>query len=276
MTRRALTSAAPARRTVSQAVALVLIAVGVLFAAEPTTVTRFGDPVAVGDGFARTYVVTDPAGKVVEVGVALEEDALRKLPDGSGHHGTVGPDGHVSYEHVLTLPEDNPTPFQHVVVNWNPGGHEPPGIYHLQHFDFHFYTMSVAERGTIDPADPAFQQRAEHVPAPEFVPAGYILPEPLAFPRMGVHWVDPTSPELNGETFTHTFIIGSWDGRVHFWEPMITKAFLESKATAERPVPHPLKAYRAGQYPGGYRVRWDAEMREWKIALVDFAAVEGR
>lgn len=266
---------APGRRTTLMASGLtVLAALTALAVGEPAATTAFGGAVAVGDGFARTYVTTAPDGTVLEVGVALEEEALQKLPD--GHSGGMrGPDGHIGYEHVLELPAQNPTPFRHVVVNWNPGGHEPPGIYDLPHFDFHFYTIDVERRLAIDPADPAFQRRAERLPAPELVPAGYILPELLAFPRMGVHWVDPTGPELNGRTFTRTFIFGSWDGEVHFWEPMITKAFLESKQSADATVPRPARVSRAGAYPGAYRVSWDADLREWRIALRDFAPVEG-
>jgi hypothetical protein len=29
---------------------------------------------------------------------------------------------------------------------------------------------------------------------------------------MGVHWIDPKSPEFNGGKFTQTFIFGSYDG----------------------------------------------------------------
>ncbi len=47
-------------------------------------------------------------------------------------------------------------------------------------------------------------------------------------PQMGAHWVDVTSPELNGSTFAQTFIYGSYDGQVNFYEPMITLDFLKN------------------------------------------------
>jgi hypothetical protein len=55
------------------------------------------------------------------------------------------------------------------------------------HFDFQFYMVDNDVRLAIDPADRAYQAKAESQPDPAFVPEGYVLPAPLAFPRMGVH-----------------------------------------------------------------------------------------
>jgi hypothetical protein len=62
-----------------------------------------------------------------------------------------------------------------------------------------------------------------------------------AIPRMGTHWPDMRSPELQGmlgnpqgyRPFTTTFIYGSWDGDFIFAEPMITRAFIMGRRTAE-------------------------------------------
>ena len=90
----------------------------------------------------------------------------------------------------------NPTPYQFVELNWNPQGHEPPGIYDLPHFDFHFYTISLEKRNTIDPSDPLWAQKANNVPAAEYIPTNYIpagppgvAPAEIAVPRLGVHWM---------------------------------------------------------------------------------------
>ena len=50
-----------------------------------------------------------------------------------------------------------------------------------------------------------------------------------AVPDMGNHLIDSKSPELvtKGTIFTHTFIFGAYDGHVSFYEPMITRAYLE-------------------------------------------------
>ena len=229
--------------------------------------TAFGQPVEVGQGTARTYV-TMKDGVPAEVGVALSEAALAGLPDAHAPGG-VHAHGHTTFEYVLQLPEGNATPFRHVLVNWNPGGHEPPGIYDTPHFDFHFYVIDDAERRAIDPADPEYQRKAERKPAAEVIPQRYVMPAPLAFARMGVHWVDPASPELNGKPFTATFIYGSWDGKVIFGEPMITKAYLETKPQFSAELPAPARD-DAGYYPKRYSVRWDAATKEYRITLTGF------
>lgn len=221
----------------------------------------FGNPVQLGGGSARTYITVDRNGTPVELGVALSESALTGLPAGSGEH-----------EYVLRLPSrGNTTPFDHVYMGWNPQGHEPNGIYTVPHFDFHFYTTSVAEREAITPSDPAFNEKAARKPAPEFVPAGYVM-IPGAVPQMGAHWVDPTSPELNGHPFTKTFIYGSWNGRMTFMEPMITKAYLESKPDVTEPIKTASRYDPAGMYPSSYTVRYDASSREYRIALSGFVS----
>jgi hypothetical protein len=167
------------------------------------------------------------------------------------------------------LPATNPTPFQHIFLGWNPGGHEPPGVYDVPHFDFHFYTTPNEARVAIDRAtEPAFDQKAAHHPAGDYAPEGYIA-IPGGVPLMGTHWVDPATPELNGQPFTKTFIFGSWDGELTFVEPMITKAYLETRPSYYQRIPVP--AYEeAGYRPSAYRVYFDEPTREYRVALTDF------
>ena len=240
----------------------------------PETRVEYGEPVAMGDGTARVYLRTvDDV--PVELGVALSEDALRGLPT---HHSPGGVElepGHFMFFSTPEMPENNPTPFEHVFLGWNPGGHEPPGIYDVPHFDFHFYTIPNEERLAIDAADPAFEEKASHHPAPDRMPAGYVA-IPGGVPGMGAHWVDPTTPELNGQPFTETFLYGSWDGKAIFAEPMITKAYLETRPDLYERLPIPATQAEAGWQPGGYRAYYDAATREYRVALTDFVWREAR
>ena len=230
--------------------------------------TRFGAPVAVGNGTVRTYLTTDN-GAPLELGIALSEGVMTGL-HGNDHSvpGAVAmPDGHAMFEYTLALPQENPTPYRHVVFNWNPGGHEPPGVYDVPHFDFHFYTIDEAERRSIVPG-PEFEKLAAQLPSADELPAGYV--NTPAVPMMGVHWIDPKTPELNGKPFVHTFIAGSWAGRPTFLEPMITKAFLESKPDFRGEIPEVRRHAEPGWYPTAYRIRWDEEAREYRVALGEF------
>jgi len=230
----------------------------------PMDGTAYGTPVVVGNGTVRSYV-TYAGGEAVEVGVAMSEGMMQGLPAASSDH----PEGHHDmHEFVLDMPQGNPTPFQHIGFNWNPGGHEPPGIYDLPHFDFHFYTIPVADRLAMVPADTAdYNARARNYPSPAFIPTGYVAPAPVAIPQMGVHWIDPKSPEFSGKQFTQTFIYGSWNGKLIFAEPMITKALIESRQTLTTPIAVAESYSPAGRYPSSYTVRWNARAAQYEVAL---------
>lgn len=228
-------------------------------------VTHSGPEVRLGQGTARTYIETVD-GVPTEIGVALTEAALRALPTNHDHHGSIAmPDGHRMFEYVLDLPENNPTSFRHVSLNWNPGGHEPPGIYDTPHFDFHFQFISDAERRTITPDHPGWANGEVH-PNARYMPAGY-EPIPPAVPLMGLHWIDPKTPELHGQPFTQTFIFGTWQGKLIFAEPMITKAFLESRPDFSAPLPVPQNLDARAYHPSRYRIRWDHGSREYRVSL---------
>ena len=240
---------------------------------------RYGAAVALGNGQARTYVLTDrQSGRPVEVGVALSAEALDSLPRLSPEHapGTHGP----SREYLLELPADNPTPYRFVEVDWNPMGHGGP--YTAPHFDFHFYRVPLAVRNEIVLEDPAFAEKAARLPAAEEMPAGYVsthvllqtTPAGMTVPRMGLHWLDIKSPELPpaNRPLTATFIVGSWNGQVIFDEPMVTRDFILAQRTGPAsadsiPLPLAKRYVPAGYYPVSYAVRWDAAAREYRIAL---------
>ena len=62
------------------------------------------------------------------------------------------------------------------------------------------------------------------------VPPNYLAPDyqdvEAVAPAMGNHLIDLTSPEFQGEPFTRTWIYGIYDGRVTYYEEMVTLAFL--------------------------------------------------
>jgi hypothetical protein len=259
----------------------------------PGTHRQYGAPVRVGNGHARTYVVLDQKndGRPIEVGVALDETAMDGLPAAmahAGHHAAGADAAKGAHPHGdmhsfdLAMPAQNPTPYKFVGLNWMPGGHDPEPVYGVPHFDFHFYSITPAERDAIDPSDPAFGQKAANYPQGDFVPGGYmVLPPPPApvpaVPKMGVHWSNLAAPELQPPTspdhadFTHTFIYGSWDGQFTFIEPMVARAYLLSKPDVTVPVSTAKRFASPGYQPSAYRVTWDAQAKEYRVALTGLA-----
>jgi Domain of unknown function (DUF5602) len=222
----------------------------------PALVTGAAQPL--GKGAVRPWVTLDRDGNPTAIGVTFDEAALDGLPADlpHGQHGT---------EHVLALPPQA-APFEHVMINWNPHGHEPDHIYTVQHFDFHFYLIGEPERtGITAQGDDLI--KAQRRPSAEFVPEGYVYAPNSEVPRMGSHWVDPVSHEFHGHAFTKTMLWGSYDGRIIFIEPMITRAYLLTKPNVTEPLKLPARYLRPGYYPTQYSVKYDAEKKEYTVAL---------
>lgn len=234
---------------------------------EPIAVDRIegrmilGDVVPFGDGTARSWAQLDERGIPTSVGITLTEAALQGLP------ADVTPGLIWMVEYVLALPKDVPQlPFDHIGVNWNPRGHMPDGIYNSPHFDFHFYTVDPEYRSRITARGEDID-RCRTAPLAGFVPDAYVYADGAEEPGMGGHWVDPRSHEFHGQLFSTTFIYGAHDGKVIFYEPMITKAVLEQKEDRSIPIEQPKKVAVAGYYPTSYSIRHDARRKEITVAL---------
>ena len=256
---------------------------------------QYGTPQKLGNGMIRTYVVLDAkdASRPLEVGVAMSEQSLEGLPAGMPMSGRGHTMGNVM---LLDLPAQNPTPYKFVQFDWNPNGHEPDSVYTLPHFDFHFYTVPVEVRNSIVPSAPGYAQMAANKPAQQYwypfhldaaTLSGGAPDSAVTVPLMGMHWLDVRSPELQKlagnpgawQPFTKTFIYGSWNGQFIFDEPMITRAYILSKKTATDPsaidevipVSTAQKYSPAGYYPSAYRITWDAQQQEYRIALTQLS-----
>lgn len=245
---------------------IVFTAIGIFLlcaaasAAEPDKLNRlFGAPTKMGAGVIRTYVDVGADGTPRNVGIVMTGGALRNLPTEGGEACCGG------HEYSLPMPSGAPTPFTHAVVNWNPQGHEPAGIYDKPHFDFHFYMISEAERRNIKESH-GEDRVAAMPPPPAALPANYVQ-APGIVGRMGAHWVDTTAPEFNGKPFTTTFIYGSYNGRVSFIEPMITKAFLESCREVVMPIPQPATPIDPRFQPARYAITNNPDTGEISVEL---------
>jgi len=242
-------------RHISMVLALLLLIIGIAFTqgavlgartyqARPSSVpakagarTFVGATRPLGSGSVRSWVTLDEKGKPSAVGLTFDESAFRTAP-------AELPRGQESVELNLPLPKEaRETAFDHIGFDWNPMGHPPANIYTVPHFDIHFYTISVEEQQRIT-AQGEDLARCYRKPGDEYVPAGYILPPDTAVPRMGAHWIDPNSNELKGQPFTRTFLYGNYDGQLIFFEPMITKAFFETKTSVTEYIKLPQKMER--------------------------------
>ncbi|KAF0963716.1 DUF5602 domain-containing protein [Rhodococcus sp. T7] len=223
--------------------------------------TYFSSSASVGHGAVRTYTTVGPNGDPTGVGIRMSATALDGLPDTGAMF-------------MLGLPEQaSATVFDHVMLNWNPHGHEPEILFGKPHFDMHFYMTDMPSIEGIDPGAPEYAARAAHLPDAKYIPRDYITPpgplaSQLAVPFMGVHWMDATAGMIPGVyDFTQTFINGSWDGNYTFMEPMMTRAWLLTRPTVREGIKAPLAYQHTAYYPTVYSVRFDHQAQEFDVAL---------
>lgn len=218
-----------------------------------------------GNGTVRSWVALDEKRLPKAVGFTFSESALEGLPMKKPDNGMDG------YEYLILLPKEAAAAgIDHISVDWNPFGHIPEPIYTVPHFDFHFYFVSTAERQKIT-LDAESMKKCQKKPDAAFLPPDFFYAPQSEYKYMGAHWVDPKTPELNGNPFTHTFIYGTYDAKVIFIEPMVTMDVLKSKQNIDLAVPQPKKFSGKGSlYPTRYTITFDSIRKEYTVALTGF------
>jgi hypothetical protein len=251
----------------------------------------------IGRGTAASYAELDRRGEPTAIGVVFSPTALDGLPPGgSDFHHCVdrNKDGVVdrateclpAYEFVIPLPDAvvrrGDIPFKWVLLNWNPHGHIPPGVYDVPHFDVHFYMEPIANVFALQsgPCGPEFVRCDQFAVARRPVPANYMHPDfkdvEAVVPAMGNHLIDPTAPEFNRQPFTRTWIYGVYDGRVTFYEEMLTRAFLLSKPNTCVPIKSPPAVGRSGFYPTRSCIRHDPRNGAYTVSIETFVHREAQ
>jgi hypothetical protein len=266
------------------------VSVGVLLAAmgigcnlTSNEITRLEGPTAEIGGVVYSYALISDGQLPGAIGIAFSAEALRNLPTTASdlHHcfdanndGQLEPETECSmwHERVIPLPSDlskrRDIPFKWVLLNWNPHGHIPPGIYDPPHFDVHFFMEPIENvfslrRGT---CGPEFLQCDQFETATKPVPAQYVHADyqsvEAASPAMGNHLVDLTGPEFQGQVFQRSLIFGAYDGRITFWEEMVAREYMLSRPNNCFLIKQPQAVAQAGYYPTQSCVRYDAERDE--------------
>jgi hypothetical protein len=275
----------------------ILCAVAVVFGAlsfgcSTQTAARVSSaPSGLGNGTVASYAEFDKSGAPKVIGVVFSASALEGLPTApsDGHRcfdanndGVIDPATECSawHERVLPIPSEASrradVPFKWALLNWNPRGHIPPGVFDKPHFDVHFYIEPIEnifaiQRGLCGPELVRCDQFAV---ARKPVPVNYVPPNflelGLVAPAMGNHLVDPTGHEFHGQPFTRHWIYGAYDGRVIFYEEMVDRNYLLSKPDACFPILSPDAVALTGYYPTRSCVRYAPGTNEYSVSIEDF------
>jgi hypothetical protein len=243
-----------------------------------------------GKGSAATYVEFADGNTPASIGVALSAQALDELPQGSDMHRCHGrtQEGNVdaatkcvqTFEHVIPLPDAvarrADVPFKWVLLNWNPHGHIPPGVYDVPHFDIHFMMVPISDIFAIEPGPcgPEMVRCDQFRIGKKPLPANYMHADfrdvDAVVPAMGNHLIDLTGPEFNKQPFTHSWIYGVYDGKVTFYEQMITRAYLLGNPDGCTPIKSPPAVAVSGFYPRVACIRHDAKSGDYTVSMEQF------
>ena len=161
------------------------------------------------------------------------------------------------------------TGMDHLTIYWEHHGH-PPKPFLTPHFDFHFYTISDADRKTIDCANKA---------KPAVIPPGYSLLDVdipglgmltgLCVPGMGMHSLVTTDLEAT-TPFSGTMVLGFYNTRPIFFEPMVAKAKLEEKQSFTLPMVVPAGLAAGVHYPTKFEAVYDTSIPGYRLVFSDF------
>ncbi len=249
-----------------------------------------GAETRLGDGTVSSYVRVNRDRTPAAIGVLFSATALVGLPteptDRHRCHDHDG-DGTISdaeclptHERVIPLPTEvsrrADIPFKWVLLNWNPSGHAPHEVYGLPHFDIHFYIDPIEKTFALmpGPCGPEFIRCDQFEVATRPVPSNYVHPDfqnvDAAAPAMGNHLIDMTSPELHGKLFDRTWIFGAYDGRITFWEEMVTLDYLNTRPNVCYDIKTPPAVAVTGYYPTQSCFRVDATTGEISVSIEGF------
>jgi len=271
---------------------VVLAAAGCSSERAATSAGRMlGWQLKMGDGTVSSYAELESGDTPTSIGVVWSASALEGLPIDSDEHRCFGRDKdgakvadtkcQHTHEFVIPLPDAvarrTDIPFKWVLLNWNPAGHIPPGVYNFPHFDVHFEMGPIADVFAIEPGPcgPEMVRCDQFKTARKPLPANYLAPDYVdveaVVPAMGNHLIDTTGPEFGKEPFTRSWIYGVYDGKVIFYEAMVTRAHMLSKPNGCTPIKAPKAVAAAGFYPTEYCVRHNATTGEYSVSMEKFA-----
>ncbi|HUF10996.1 MAG TPA: hypothetical protein VMO47_16870 [Rhodothermales bacterium] len=250
-----------------------------------------GADVSFGEGTVSAYVILDADGNPSVIGTTFDSAGLDAPPEGHSNFkhctdrngdGTIDKPAEcvMTHEFVVPLPEEiaarEDVPFKWVLLNWNPMGHIPPGIYDSPHFDVHFMIESQETIFGIEsgPCGPEFVRCDQFELGKKPVPVNYKHPDfqdvEAVVPAMGNHLIDVTGPEFQGEPFTRSWIYGNYDGRITFYEEMLTMDYLKSKPGICNPIKRTEAVAVTGFYPTLSCVGYDEGSDTYTVSMEGF------
>ena len=232
----------------------------------PSEGREIGETVSIlGEDFS-SWALISATGRVMEVGLSMPLTATTTLAEAKN----------VSF--ALSRRAVDMTFFDHIQLDYSTKGHNP-GPYLVPHFDIHFYGVTTEEQNAAN-CDNQPMPDTDHLPTPYFIPSTEIDPAGTCVPQMGVHAINPMSPELDPVSptpFEKHLILGYDGGNLTFVEPMVAQSFFRDDKEAIGDIPRPEKLGRSTLWPGKWKIvkteNFEGKMF-YEVVLYDFTSIE--
>ena len=210
-----------------------------------------GDEIAIGNGYAHTFITQSHTDVPQELGIVFSDEALTGLPANNASYV-------LDFHHKAL----ESTPFKHLSLGWNFTGHPlPGGAFIPVHFDIRFFMMSLEDRLAI-PNPPTLGLIN---PPAGYMPADY-TPD-AAVPQIGRHWAPNNF--TSGQIVDYTMVLGSYNGSFTFVSPIVRSTVLASGISVSLPYSQPQYFAEHGYYPTRYNIYKDDKERHY-VTLSDF------
>ena len=177
----------------------------------------------------------------------------------------VWPPPHVA---KIRLPEEVKATagFDHLMINWEVHGH-PPALFLTPHFDFHFFTISLAEAEAIDCSDltkPAELATGYALPDMEIPGVGELIG--LCVPTMGMHSMLEAEME-QADPFDASMIVGYYRGELVFIEPMISRMALLQEEGFSVDIPAIANVPAQVSLPASFQADYDEANSQYRFVF---------
>lgn len=221
----------------------------------------YGPETPLGNGFAKSWVRMNNYQIPLEIGIEMSSGVLNDLPE----------NGDFSKSVIITLPKiaTEITAFNHIGINWIPERFSDIESFKKGHFDFHFYTISLAERMQIPEWSEELDSKFSTYPQKNYMPVDYapLLKGVGSYAQTGRYWLPGNSD--NYLPFAHTLALGTFNGKFVFISPIVTLEFLKSGKVVNSSFSQPLNYPINQLFPREYNI-YIAKNGNYTVSLGNF------
>ena len=247
------------------------------------------DRISFGNGNIQTYLQINPDGVPFAYGITFPETILEGLPSkdvpsdfqncfDADENGIISEKECIGgHSRFLFYPKNKlKTEIRWSTFNYSPIGRLPPGVYDLPLFEFRFHLRDFFEvnsiklgpcPGLINCEDYALA--AKELPE-KYIPKGYANLNMIEG-KVGNLLMDTYGPEFDPKKkFRNSFIWGAFNGKISFFEVMVSLERLKEKKSGCYPIRQAESYEKLAYYPTKYCIKYWENKKQFFVSLEGF------